>query len=128
MQEIASEAPGTCGDWPSRIAFSLGGVEVGSWVSPGDYGDRRGLWNPPWWNDGLNQYGLRKTLRVDAAGAFMDGERIGAVTAADLPLRGGEALAYRMQVAADGHGGGLTLFGRGFGNYGRDIAVSVEYE
>lgn len=128
VQEIASEAPGTCGDWPSRIAFSLGGVEVGSWVSPGDYGDRRGLWNPPWWNDGLNQYGLRKTLRVDAAGAFMDGERIGSVTAADLPLRGGEALAYRMQVAADGHGGGLTLFGRGFGNYGRDIAVSVEYE
>ena len=42
--------------------------------------------------------------------------------------RANQALAYRMQVAADGHGGGLTLFGRGFGNYGRDIAVSVEYE
>lgn len=126
-QEISSEAPGVCGDWPSRIDFSLCGARVGSWVSPGDYGDRRGLHNPPWWSDGLNQYGLRKTLRVDARGAYMDGERIGGVTAAQLPLRPGEPLTYRLSVESAQQGGGLTLFGKGFGNYGENIAVRVEY-
>ncbi len=55
---------GTCADWPSRLTFSLCGVELGQWVSPGDYGDRRGLCNPSWWSDSLNQYGLLKTLTV----------------------------------------------------------------
>lgn len=126
-QEISSEAPGTCGDWPSRIEFWLCDVCVGSWVSPGDYGDRRGLYNPPWWSDSLNQYGLRKTLTVNEAGSFMDGERISGVTVEDLPVQPGQPLCYQLRVSSGQKGGGLTLFGKGFGNYGQDIAVRVDY-
>lgn len=127
-QEISSEAPGTCADWPSRLTFSLCGVELGQWVSPGDYGDRRGLCNPSWWSASLNQYGLLKTLTVNSDGAFMDGERIGNATADQLPIRPGEPLPYRLDVSGGRSGGGLTLFGSGFGNYGRDIAVHVRFD
>ena len=127
-QEISSEAPGTCADWPSRLTFSLCGIELGQWVSPGDYGDRRGLCNPSWWSDSLNQYGLLKTLTVNSDGAFMDGERIGNATADQLPIRPGEPLPYRLDVSGGRSGGGLTLFGSGFGNYGRDIAVHVRFD
>lgn len=37
--EISSEAPRFCNVWPSDITFSLNGVILGTWTSPGDYGD-----------------------------------------------------------------------------------------
>lgn len=126
-QEISSEAPGVCDDWPSRIRFALCGMDVGAWVSPGDYGDRRGVHNPAWWNDSLNQYGLRKTLTVNEQGSFMDGERIGDVTTRDIPTQDGQPISYRLSVAREERGGGLTLFGKGFGNYGQSIAVQVAH-
>lgn len=58
--EISSEAPKFCDIWPSDITFSLNGVILGTWTSPGDYGDRRGKYNPSWWFPFLNQYGLLK--------------------------------------------------------------------
>ena len=58
----------------------------------------------------------------------MDGERIGNATADQLPIRPGEPLPYRLDVSGGRSGGGLTLFGSGFGNYGRDIAVHVRFD
>ena len=125
-QEIASEAPGHCDDWPSRIAFHLNGLCVGTWVSPGDYGARRGVFAPDWWHDQMNQYGLRKTLMVTAAGTFMDGERISSVTLSDIPIEDGKPIAYTLRVSAGERAGGLTLFGEGFGNYSRHLQVTVD--
>lgn len=128
-QEISSEAPGTCEDWPSEIEFRVGGVPVGSWISPGDFGMHHGLHTPAWWPPVLNQYGLRKTLSVTAEGSFMDGQKISDVTVDDLHLRPGEPISYTMAVSYQHNGaGGMTVFGNGFGNYGQDILVRLLYD
>ena len=128
-QEISSEAPGVCEDWPSEIRFLVGGVSVGSWVSPGDFGLHHGLHTPAWWAPGLNQYGLRKTLSVTGDGTYMDGERISDTTIGDLHLQQGDPISYTLAVSYQNNGaGGLTVFGNGFGNYGQDIHVRLLYE
>lgn len=47
--ELSSEVPGTNADWPSDITVWVNDVRVGTWTSPGDYGDRRGIYTPRWW-------------------------------------------------------------------------------
>lgn len=42
--ELSSEVPGTGSDWPSDISLSVNGVDVATWTSPGDFGDKRGVY------------------------------------------------------------------------------------
>ena len=44
--ELSSEVPGTNADWPSDISIWVNDVKVGTWTSPGDYGDKRGRFTP----------------------------------------------------------------------------------
>ena len=55
--EISSEAPGINNDWPSDISILLNDVKIGTWTSPGDYGDVQGIFTPDWWFPNWNQYG-----------------------------------------------------------------------
>jgi len=126
--EIASEAPGANDHWPSDIRFYLNDVILGEWTSPGDYGgNARGRFTPEWWSRGVNQYGLRKVLRINREGAFMDGQRISDVTTGELRLeRNFWTLRFSVEEDAT-HVGGLTLYGAGFGNYDQDIQFRVYY-
>ncbi|SET86669.1 transcriptional regulator [Paenibacillus sp. NFR01] len=125
--ELASEAPSTNNNWPSDITFSLNGHTLGIWTSPGDYGDRLGKYTPAWWPPYTNQYGLRKQLRVTREGTYMDGLRLSDVTLNEIGIRE-KQLTFRLSVEDDAeHVGGLTLFGKGFGNYNEDPAVELYY-
>ena len=105
--EISSEAPGTDNDWPSDISFYINDTLVGTWTSPGDYGDVRGMFTPEWWPQNWNQYGLLKLLVINHKGTF---------------------IRFRIAVEEDSaHVGGLTIFGKSFGNYDQDIVVSINY-
>ncbi len=127
--EISSEAPGVEDNWPSDVHFGINGVDVGYWISPGDYGRIQGVYNPSWWFRNWNQHGLYKLLSINGQGTFMDGGRISDVTIADISLRPGRAIAFRVFVPEDApHVGGVTLFGKGFGNYPQDIRVRMHYE
>ena len=42
--ELSSEVPGTAADWPSDITFSINQIDIGTWTSPGDFGDQRGVY------------------------------------------------------------------------------------
>ena len=84
--EVSSEAPGTSADWPSDITFTVNGTEIGTWTSPGDFGDKRGVYTPDWWKLKGSQYGKLKTWRVNAAGTFVDGVRISDIRLANLDL------------------------------------------
>ena len=126
--EISSEAPGICNDWPSDIYFSINGIDLGCWTSPGDFGDNTGLFTPSWWFPNWNQYGLLKLLSINKYGTFIDGLKISDVTLEDLNLTYKSDLSLKMSVPDIAkHIGGLTIFGQGFGNYNQGIHVRVIY-
>ncbi len=126
--ELSSEAPGVNNQWPSDISFYINDVYVGFWSSPGDFGDIPGIFTPDWWFPNWNQYGLLKMLTVNSQGTFMDGLKISDVRIADLGLDG--VPFFNLRFAVDNkaeHVGGLTIFGKTFGNYAQDIQVSLGY-
>ncbi len=127
--EISSEAPGIDNNWPSDISFSLNGTKLGMWTSPGDFGGEiRGMFTPDWFPPNWNQYGLLKLLVVNKHGTFIDGLQISDITIDDLNLAVNAPLDFRIAVEEDAaHVGGVTLFGKTFGNYGQDIRVSMNY-
>ncbi len=126
--EISSEAPGVNNDWPSDISFFLNDVEIGTWTSPGDYGDVRGIFTPDWWFPNWNQYGLLKLIVINEKGTFVDGLQISDVDIQRFHLDYKSTIRFKMQVSDDAHHvGGLTLFGSGFGNYGQDIRTRISY-
>lgn len=126
--ELSSEAPGVNNVWPSDISFYLNDVCIGSWTSPGDFGDVKGLFTPDWWYPNWNQYGLLKLLVINQKGTFIDGLKISDVTIDSFNFDYRSNIRFKMAVDDDAaHIGGLTIFGKSFGNYGQDIKVSINY-
>lgn len=126
--ELASEHPGSKLNWPSEISFFINNVRLGSWISPGNYADRRGKITPVWWSSSMSQYGLLKTLTVDGNGTYIDEEKISDVTIDDLNP-GNNRIYLRIAVEKDADPvGGLTIFGREFGDHRQDILVTCYFE
>ena len=124
--ELSSEVPGTSADWPSDITLSVNGTEIGTWLSTGDFGDKRGVYTPDWWKLKGSQYGKLKSWRVTENGAFIDGMKISPVSLADLDLANHHSIRLRIAVKEDAkHPGGINIFGRGFGNYDQDILLRL---
>lgn len=125
--ELSSEVPGTSPDWPSDITLYVNGVDVGTWTSPGDFGDQRGTYTPSWWKLSGSQYGKLKRWRVSADGTFVDGIRISDVAIDDLGIDAHHSIRVRIAVQDDAkHPGGINIFGRGFGNYDQDIVLRLK--
>ncbi|RRJ62061.1 ArsR family transcriptional regulator [Paenibacillus oralis] len=126
--ELCSEAPNYDNDWPSDISVWVNGAEIGTWTSPGDFGDRRGLLNPPWWLDWMTQYGLLKTWRIDHERTTLDMQKVSDVTLSDLRLQQRPGLRVRIGVKPDAvRKGGVNLFGRQFGDHEQDLLMRVMY-
>jgi predicted transcriptional regulator len=125
--ELSSEVPGTSPNWPSDIFMQINGVEIGTWTSPGDYGDKRGRFTPDWWKLAGSQYGKLKNWRVNGDGSFVDGVKISDVTLDDLDLNKHRSIRMRIGVKDEAeHPGGINIFGSGFGNYDQDIILRIE--
>lgn len=125
--EISSEFPFANDNWPSDITFTLNGIDLGTWTSPGDFADIRGRLNPDWYPDNLNQYGLLKTIRILNHGTYMEGDPLSAVTINDFAADA-DMWRLRIEVKEDAANvGGCTLFGQGFGNYEQDIKLKSYY-
>ncbi|NMA83192.1 MAG: helix-turn-helix domain-containing protein [Epulopiscium sp.] len=126
--EISSEAPGICEDYPSDIQFYLNDVYLGYWTSPGDFGEVKGLYTPEWWFPNWNQYGLLKMITISKDGVYLDGRKISDVTIDSFHLDHESDLVFRFAVDEKSENvGGLTLFGKGFGNYNQDINARIIY-
>ncbi|MGY5808800.1 ArsR/SmtB family transcription factor [Rhizobium sp. LEGMi198b] len=124
--ELSSEVPGTNPDWPSDITLWVNGMAIGTWTSPGDYGDKRGAFTPAWWKLEGSQYGKLKTWRISTRGTFIDGVAASNVTVSDLALAQHSSIRLRIGIAENASNtGGVNIFGRGFGNYGRDIVMRL---
>ena len=125
--EISSEFPFYNDDWPSDITFSLNDIEVGTWTSPGDYSDIRGKNNPEWWPENMNQYGILKTLQITNHGTYMNGEKLSNISIDKFK----DAIDYwtiKFEIKESAENvGGLTIFGRGFGDYEQEIKLRVYF-
>ena len=126
--ELSSEAPGVNSVWPSDVYFYLNDIKLGMWTSPGDFGDVKGIFTPDWWYPNWNQYGLLKLIVINNDGTFIDGLQISDVSLKSLNLDYRSTLKFKFEVSETAeHIGGLTIFGKSFGNYNQDIKVRIHY-
>ena len=126
--ELSSEAPGIDNNWPSDISFYINDTKIGMWTSPGDFGDVHGMFTPQWWPQNWNQYGLLKLLVINDYGPYIDGLKISDVSTLSLHLDYNSDIRLRLAVENDSeHVGGITLYGKSFGNYDQDIRVAINY-
>ena len=126
--ELSSEAPGIDNNWPSDISFYINDTKIGMWTSPGDFGDVHGMFTPQWWPQNWNQYGLLKLLVINDYGTYIDGLKISDVSTLSLHLDYNSDIRLRLAVENDSeHVGGITLYGKSFGNYDQDIRFAINY-
>ena len=126
--ELSSEAPGIDNNWPSDISFYINDTKIGMWTSPGAFGDVHGMFTPQWWPQNWNQYGLLKLLVINDYGTYIDGLKISDVSTLSLHLDYNSDIRLRLAVENDSeHVGGITLYGKSFGNYDQDIRVAINY-
>ena len=126
LNVTSSDVPGTNANWPSDISLWVNDVKVGTWTSPGDYGDRRGIHTPRWWKLEGSQYGALTQWHISSKGTFMGAKKLSSVTLAQLQLA--EHHSIRLRIGIDdnaAHPGGVNIFGRGFGNHNHDILMRL---
>jgi predicted transcriptional regulator len=124
--ELSSETPGTNPQWRSDITMWVNGAEIGTWTSPGDFGDKRGTYTPEWWKLEGSQYGLNKVWSVTEEGSSIDGVQVSPVSISDLKLSEHHSVKVKIGIKENAeHVGGLNIFGRGFGNYNQDIVLRM---
>lgn len=126
--EISSEAPGVNDTWPSDISFFINNKKIAVWTSPGDFGNVKGIFTPDWWYHNWNQYGMLKILVINKDGTFIDGLQVSDVSIRDFEFDSRSVIKFKLEVEENAeHIGGLTIFGKTFGNYNQDIAVRIKY-
>ncbi len=128
--ELCSEAAGFLENWPSDITISINGIEIATYLSPGDFGARRGKLTPEIWANGSTQYGLLKIFSVKNDGCYLDGQRqTTKVTIKDLQLQKNPYISLKIEVKEDAkHLGGVNIFGKKFGDYPQGIIMNITYE
>jgi predicted transcriptional regulator len=72
---------------------------------------------------------LLKLLCINKFGTFIDGLKISDTTLEQLQLNYKSDIALKLSIPDTAkHVGGLTIFGKNFGNYAQGINVRVVYE
>ena len=126
--EICSETVYYNNNWPSDITVSINNAEVTTFTSPGDFGGRRGRFTPEFWPITSTQFGILKTITVNAQGVFVDKSLVNThVTVSDIALTGGNAIKLTIGIKEDAvHRGGLNLFGKNFGDYSQAVVMTLK--
>lgn len=126
--EICSEAPNYNNEWESDITFWINGVELTTYLSPGDFGGRRGRLNPDWWSDYSTQYGIVKALRITSECVYLDETPVSTYNIEKLKLQEGEYFIFRIGIKENArHKGGINIFGEKFGDFAQGLMYMVDY-
>ena len=126
--EVCSEFPGYNNSFKSDIYFYLNDMLLGKWTSPGDFGDRKGVFTPSWWDLG-SEYGLLKTIKINGNGVYLDG-----IVLSDTPLseffkEDIDNLTFKIECPVDTpNPGGINIFGKNFGNFDQNIKIKCLYK
>ena len=73
--------------------MSINGRSCGHYHSPGDYGCRRGIYTPDFWQNGLTQYRKLVTREINQEGTFINGERVSNLRIEELQADGSIVLS-----------------------------------
>ena len=115
-------------NWPSDVTMWINGTEIGTWTSPADFGGKRGVLTPDWWESRNTQYGLLKIWQVNGDGSYVDGVRVSSVQLDELQITGHDFISVRIGVKPEAANlGGINIFGSHFGNYPQDIVLRLDY-
>lgn len=127
--EICSESPYYCNDWKSELSFYVNNVLILKYISPGDFGDKRGKLNPDWWDDKYSQYGRLINIKITNENILLNGEKIKQGNFLDnLKLNEGNNLSFKISSNdAEKYDGGFNIFGKNFGDYPQDIKMTIKY-
>jgi predicted transcriptional regulator len=129
IMELSSEVPGTNANWPSDISLWVNGRNVGTWISPGDFGDKRGRYTPNWWKLEGSQYGRLVTWRITRRGTSVNDVKVSTTTLDDLELSKHHAIRMRVGIDEKARNpGGMNIFGRGFGDFDQDIVMRLHLQ
>lgn len=127
--EICSEAANYREDWKSEITVWINGIECVTFLSPGDFGARRGRYTPKVWVDGSTQYGLLVKWNVRQNGCYINEERASDVTIEDLNIMKDAPIVLRIGNKEDAqYIGGFNIFGEKYGDYPQNIIMNLEYK
>ena len=125
--ELCSEAPYYNNDYLSDITFWINDVEVATYLSKGDYGDRSGKLSPDWWPTVNTQYGKLVVLTIKDRAVYLNGEQVRS-RANINNIRINEGNGIRVTIgnkSTAAHMGGINLFGSFFGDYPQDIVLKT---
>ena len=126
--EVCSETATYNNNWESDITVWLNGVELCTYRSPGDFGGRRGLNNPPWWKDHMTQFGLLVRISVTNECTCLNNVVVSNVRLEQLKLTENDYFELKIGVKDSAkQQGGFNLFGKGFGDYKQDIEIYYEF-
>lgn len=126
--ELGLRASDTANRYPASLSFVLNDTVIGSWTSPVDFGEPSGIFTPDWWYSSWKQHGVFKNIIINDSGTFLDGVKLSSVSMKDFLLDYKSTIKFRISVNEEaGPTGGLTIFGRNFGNYNQNINIRINY-
>lgn len=128
--ELCSETNGWNNTYPSDITFFINDVELCTWTCPGDFGDRYGVFTPPWWYSESTKYGLLTNVSVKSDGVYLNQMPVNKnIKLSDLNLNDGNKTTFKIAVKQDAvNCGGFNIFGERFGDYNQAIIFTALYE
>ena len=128
--EICSESPGFNNNYPSDITFSINGIEICTFISQGDYGDRYGKFTPSWWYPERTKYGILTNISIRSSGVFLNERLVNkGVCLQDLRLPESNKTTFGIEVKKNAHHpGGFNIFGSQFGDYAQHIIFTATYK
>ena len=116
-------------DYPTSADITVNGIKVGSDYLPGERFDRKGRLTPSWWKANFGQYGWLKLYTINEEGTFFNGEKVSDVSLNDLKLYERKTIELKISCLSSKESeGGITLFGKNFGDQSQGIKLRVIYE
>jgi predicted transcriptional regulator len=126
--ELCSEAPGFDETYKSDIYLSVNDIDCGFYRAEGDYGLRRGIYTPNFWQNGLTQYGKLVTWSIDDSGVYLNYKKIMDRTLKDFKIEESSCITFKLESKEESeYCGGFNLFGEKAGDYNQSIILTVEH-
>ena len=127
--ELCSECPAYDNQYESEICFYLNEKKIATYISPGDFGGRQGK------ESGNSDYKLELTsfgnavkICIDKTGTYVNGQKNSSVNVDYFNFKSTDLLTFKIESSKDSnYCGGINLFGKGFGDYGKDIEFVISY-